>query len=208
MTDLVSGRYGAYDPMWLGFGKPNNVTQASQPMRSNAWVTGLSTQVSGLPGGANGEAYFVAVPVQEGDVITKVGMLVTVEGKTTPFCFGAVYEGTIEGKASKLIAQSTVSATNGEEVQKVGYHSYELSKAVLITSENAPYGFVYAGINCEETTVAKVATIGVPTACQVEWWKGAPKVLSMNVAQKAKSEAAASFKPETAAAVLPLIFLS
>jgi|ERR1035437_377836 hypothetical protein len=205
MTDLASGRYGAYDPVWLMLGKPNNATQSNVPVRSNASVIGLSTLVDNATQ-ATKKGTLVAVPVQEGDVITKVTHLVgATAGKTGPFSFVALYSGTTEKTEAKLLGQSANKST---EIKASEPWTQELEKAVLITSTNAPNGYIFAGLVLEATTIETLVGVKIPTACQKVWFPGCPEVLAVATTQKAKSEAALTTPTETALELVPLVFLS
>ncbi len=205
MTDLVSGRYGAYEPMWLALGKPTNASQSNIPARTNATILGCSTLVD-MTTSATKKGPIVAIPVQEGDYFTKVSCLIGAkEGKTSPFWFFAVYEGTTEKHEAALLGQTTVS----EAAQKPSLIlTGELEKGILITSANAPHGYVFAGLISEITTVCSQVGVEVPTACQKAWFAGGPEVLATEVEQKEKSVASAKVKTETAVAKVPFIFLS
>jgi hypothetical protein len=148
----------------------------------------------------------VAIPVQEGDVISKVTALIGAkEGKTAPFWFFALYSGTTTKTEAKLLGQTTVS----EAAQKPSLPlTASMEKPVLITSVNAPNGYIFAGLISEITTVCSQVGVEIPTACQKEWFPGCPEVLSTEVEQKEKSVAAATVKTETASTKVPFIFLS
>lgn len=205
MTDLVSGRYGAQDPFWRILGMPTNVLQSDVPVRSNAWVTGFSTLVD-ITTSATKKGPIVAIPVQEGDVITKVSTPIGAkEGKTSPFWFFALYSGTTTKKEATLLGQTTVS----EAAQKPSkLLTAELEKTILITSANAPNGYIFGGLISEITTVCSQVGVEIPTACQKEWFTGCPEVFSTEVEQKEKSVAAEKVKTETASTKVPFIFLS
>src|ERR1039458_7464431 len=173
MTDLVSGRYGAYDPMWLIFGRPNNATQSDIPARSNVWTQKLSKLEDGAIA-ATEVGNVIAVPVQEGDVISNVTVLVgATPGKLVTAGFAALYAGE---KSGKLLAQSKTK-NYGEGIKASEAYKFELEKSVLITT-NAPKGYVFVVIALTSAeAMATMLSSPVPKACQYAWFTGGPEVL-------------------------------
>lgn len=205
MSDLVSGRYGAQDPIWRLLGMPANKAQANVPARSNIWGLGLSTAVDQATA-ATKKGVFAAIPVQEGDVISAVSVLVgATEGKTGPKSFVALYSGTTAKKEAVLLGQSKVA----EAAIKPGLIlTEELEKSVLITSENAPNGYVFAGFVLEATTINTQIGVSVPTAAQKAWFAKTPEALAVEVTQKEAGVAAATVKTETAVSTVPFVVLT
>ena len=205
MTDLASGRYGAYDPFWRILGQPANATQSDVPVRSNAWVTGLSA-LSDSATQATKKGTLVAIPVQEGDAISKITVLVgATAGKTGVKSFACLYSGTTEKTEAKLLGQSAEATA---ELKASTAYTAELEKTVLITSENAPHGYVFAGVVVEASTIETLVSVKIPTACQKVWFAGCPEALAVATTQKEAGVAAATTKTETALELVPITFLS
>src|ERR1035437_1298793 len=126
MTDLVVGRYGAQDPMWLIYGKPANAVQSNVPARSNVWGQKLSAVSDGALA-ITEVGCLAAVPVQEGDVISKATYLI---GATAGVECEAGYVALYAGKATgKLLAQSK-SKIYTTQVEASKPSVFELEKQV------------------------------------------------------------------------------
>jgi hypothetical protein len=204
MTDLVSGRYGAYEPLWRLLGMPTNATQSDVPVRTNATVLGLSTLVDMTTTNTK-KGPMVAVPVQEGDVFTKVACLIGAKEGAAGQAFFAVYSAPAAKTEGTLLGQTTFS----EAAQvKSTIFTGTLESAILITSANAPHGYVYAGLVVETATVPSEVGVEVPTVwSKTPWFTGCPEALSVEATQKAAKVASATLATETAIAKVPFIFL-
>jgi hypothetical protein len=203
MTDLVSGRYGAYDPMWLIFGRPVNATQSDVPARSNVWTQKLTKLEDGALA-ATEVGCVVPVPVQEGDVFTSATYLIgATAGNTVSAGFAALYAGKAGGK---LLAQSKTK--NYGAITASEAYKFELEKSVLITSENAPKGFVYVVlVLVSAVTIPTALSSPVPKACQYEWFTGGPEVLAGTVGTGLGATAEATLGTVTSKVSGPLVFL-
>ncbi len=208
MTDLVVGRYGAQDPMWLIYGKPANAVQSNVPARSNVWGQKLSAVSDGALA-ITEVGCLAAVPVQEGDVISKATYLI---GATAGVECEAGYVALYAGKATgKLLAQSK-SKKYTTQVEASKPSVFELEKQVPITPTNAPNGYVYVVLVFESPTgvagvIPTAVSSAVPKACQYEWFTGAPEVLAGTVGTGLKTTAEATLGSVTSKAVAPLVFL-
>ncbi len=209
MTDLISGRYGSYEPMWLAFGRPNNATQSDIPARSNVYVQKLSTLSDGALA-ATEVGCVIAVPVQEGDVITKATFFIgATAGVECEAGYTALYEGK---KTGKLLAQSkSKKYTTQVEAGKVC--AMELEKSVLITASNAPHGYVYVVLVFESPTgvagvIPTMISSAVPKACQAEWYSGGPEVLFGTAGTGLKATAEETLGAVTSKAAGPIVFLT
>lgn len=182
MSDLTSGRYAAQNPSWALFGKQNNIAQPDVPAFTN-----VSPGTTLEDGTAQKTKYFTAAPVflPEGVEITKVSAFVggTAQASTTHFWLG-VYSGlspsTVGGEVKPVQLAVSKDLTTYEPAATTTL-SAELEKPLLITSENAPHGFVYIGF-FNEGTVASLASFKVATALTkatsglktYPWFPGAP----------------------------------
>ena len=209
MTDIVSGRYPAYDPFWLITGKLNNETQADVPVRTNLSILKYSAVEDGALA-ATEVGCLVAVPVQEGDVVSSVTILAgATAGKEVEHTFAALYAGKAGGK---LLGQSKDTGAITAEPAASKAYKYTLEKSVLITSENAPKGFVYVVVVVAAPTGASgvintALCTPVPKACQQEWFTGGPEVLGGTVGSGLKATAEATLGTVTSKANTPLVFL-
>lgn len=205
MGDLVAGRYPQFNPLWRALGMPQSVLQSDIPPRTNLEFLGVSTMVDSATA-ATKKGVIACIPVNYGDWISKVSVLVgATAGKTAMFSFTCLYSGTTEKTEAKLLAQSKVKET---EIKASELWTQELEKPVCITAENAPNGYVFAGLVVEATTIETLCAVNVPTALQKVWFKGGPEVLACETTQKAKGEAALTTKTETAVEKVPIVFLT
>lgn len=205
MSDLVSGRYGALEPVWTLLGRPANATQANVPGRSNISFFGYGTPLDSATA-ATKKGVFAAIPVQNGDVISKVTCLIgATEGKTGVKSFVALYSGISGKKEASLLGQSKVAEVAIKPKLPL---TEELEKSVLITPENAPGGWVYAGLIVEATTINTQVGTNAVAATQKEWFAGGPEAYAIEVTQKEAGVAEPKTKTETAVALIPYIILT
>jgi hypothetical protein len=207
MADLVGGRWSQYNPVDRILGQFSNATQGNIPARSNAYLFGASTLVDQATA-ATKKGLFVAIPVEYGDIIKNVSVLVgATEGETGVKSFVALYGGPSKPKGeATLLGQSKVKEV---ALKKSKALTEELEKSVLITTANAPFGVVWAGLIVEATTINSQLGVACPTAAQYEWFTGSPEAFSVTGTQKAAGEASATLKIEGEAnAKVPLVFLT
>ena len=207
MADLVRGRYHVTNPVWSALGQPTNATQSDVAARSNADYLGLVNVTSTTLASSSGTVIFVAVPVEYGDVISKVSFVVTATIASTPtHQFAALYSGIA---TPALLAQSadlttTVQAANTRA-------DYSLATAQLITPTNAPYGYVYAGFSWTGTAAPTVASLATPVA-GINFgalpYANSPLFYCATFGSAVAGTAPATISSATAAATAPLTFLT
>ena len=204
MTDLLSGRYPAYDPFWNILGKRNNETQADVPVRSNLSILKYSAVEDGALA-ATKVGCLAAVPVQEGDVISSVTYLIgATAGNTVSAGFVALYA----GKAAGTLLVQSKSENYAESIKASEAFKFTLEKSVLITSENAPKGFIYVVLALvSAVTIPTAVCTPIPKACQQEWFTGGPEVLGGTVGTGLGTTAEATLGTVTSKANTPLVFL-
>ena len=106
----IGSRWGQADQFAVLLGNPRNATFGDVDARSNLWALGGFTAALDQATAATEKGVFAAVPVQEGDIITKVSMLIgATEGKTGVFSFAAIYSGTTAKVEASLLGQSKVA---------------------------------------------------------------------------------------------------
>jgi len=206
MADLVGGRWPQYNPIDRMLDL-SNATQGNIPARSNVYYSGINVLTDSATA-ATKKGIFAAIPVEYGDVIKNVSVLVgATEGKTGVKSFVALYGGATAPKGKgKLLAQSKVAEVALKPSKGL---TTELEKSVLITSANAPFGYVYAGITVEATTIQTLVSFTAATGTQYEWFPGAPEALAVEAAQKGAGEAETELTIEGKAfATVPLVFLT
>ena len=210
MADLVSGRYGQYNPFAAMLGL-NNAANSSYPARSNLEYLGLSTVTDGALAGS-GVAAVVPVPFDAGEVVTNVSIMIGGTAASTPtHSFAAIYQGT--GAAPALIAQSTDGTTAA--IAASGVFNFVLSSAQTITGAQCPNGFLYVAIAITGTAVPTAAGMSVPTAVGYQWFtssttpKGSsPLFYAATAGSSLGGTAASTIASPAAKAVAPVVVLS
>ena len=186
-------------------GRPVNKTQGNIPGRSNIELFGYAAPLDSATA-ATKKGVFAAIPVQNGDVISAVSLLIgATEGKTGVKSFVALYSGISGKKEATLLAQS---AKLEVAIKPKKVLTEELEKSVLITPENAPGGWVYAGLIFEGTTVNTQIGTKVVAAAQKEWFTGGPEALGLEIEQKEAGVAETKTKTETAVELVPFVILT
>ncbi len=172
--DLVSGGYPtSYTPAKLT-GKAPNSAQGNISVRSNLEWLGVSGMTDGALA-ATGVGCAVAVPVEWGDVITKVRLPVGATAEATgTHAWAALYSGIA---VPALLGQS-VTNTGAAALAASAPFEFTLAAPILITPQNAPGGFIYVSISVTATTVPTAATVPVAAAVDYQWFPGGPLFLS------------------------------
>jgi hypothetical protein len=201
MSDLGGGLYQQYDPIYKFLGRPVLAKMTQNAARSNFQLGGLSLVDNAALGSTKGS--FVAIPVQEGDIISKVSVLIGgTEGASLESTIVALYEGAKEGV---LLGQSKKVTTT--PLVKETVVVLELESEVWITSTNAPNGYIYAGISIKGTTPPTLIGYAAIAAAGVVLPKFA-KAAAPGYEATEKSEGVAAAKLSTTALnKVPLVFL-
>lgn len=202
--DLVSGRYPTSYQFDKITGKAQNAQQGNIAVRSNAEWLGISGMTDGALA-ATGVGCAVAIPVSDGDVISKISLIVGATAEATgTHAFAALYSGIA---VPALLSQS-VTDTGAASLAASARFTFTLATPQLITPANAPNGFVYASIAITATTVPTAATVPVAAAVDYQWFPNGPLFLSATHGSALAGTAAATIASPTAKAVAPLVFLS
>jgi hypothetical protein len=171
--DILSGRYPLTAAFWSGVGQPANATQSNIPVRSNLewpFLGDLADQAAAL---VSGSVTVVPVPVDIGNVITKVSILTGATANADPTNqWAAVYSGVLT-TAVLQGAQSTDATSTAIPVS--GRWGFTLGASVEVTAANAPYGYVYVGIGIVvSTTLPSLICAACATAAQYKWYADTP----------------------------------
>lgn len=207
MGDLVGGRWPQYNPLDRMLGQFSNATQSNIAARTNMAYTGLDLLTDQVTA-ATTKGVFVPIPVEYGDVITRVSVLVgATEGKTGVKSFVALYGGASKPKGKGLLlAQSKVAEVAIKPSKSL---TTELEKAIYISSTNAPFGYVWAGLTVEATTIETLVGFACKTGVQYEWFAGTPEAWAVELAQKEAGVAETEITIEgKATEKVPLVFLT
>jgi hypothetical protein len=211
LADLVDGRYPESNPTWAIFGQQTNVAQSDIPGRSNIEWLGLSGAIATTTLVATGVGAAVAVPVDQGMLVSKVTLFVTATAASTPtHQFAALYAGT--GAAPALItASASADATTAAIAASAPYVFTLPAGGVLITPTNAPAGFIYVSVSVTASTVPTVVTVSGPT---IAAWgtmvppTGAPLFFSATHGSALAGTAAATIASPSNVTQVPLVLLT
>jgi hypothetical protein len=193
------------DPIWRMLGMPTNVLNPSRPASTNISFFGYGTPLDSATA-ATKKGVFVAVPVSEGDYISKVTMLTgATEGKTGVKSFVAVYSGTTNKTEAKLLGQSKVAEVALKPKLAL---TEELEKTVPVNPETAPNGYLFVGLTVEATTIPTLIGTKLVAATQKAWFPKGPEAFAVEGEQKEAGIAAALLKTETAVELVPFVILT
>lgn len=201
---LVRGKYPLTNPLYNLFGQVGNVVQSNIALRTNASVTGLNALTDGAALTTQ-VATAVAIPVEIGDVLSKVTVFVGATAAGTPTnSFAALYSGLA---VPALLTQSVDGGAAA--IAASGAFVFTLAPPVLVTAANAPFGYLYASVMVKATVAPTLASTTVATAVAYKWFANAPLGLGALAHGAALTSAApATITGQTAQAVTPLVTLS
>ena len=203
---LVRGKYPVTNSLWKLTGNLANVNQPNVPARSNLEWFSVGNLVDGALA-ATGIAAAVAVPVEVGDVITKVSLVTGATAASTPtHQFVALYG--FHATAPPLIVQSVDTTTAAIVLNTV--LTYTLSAPTTITNAHAPYGYIYVAIVQTGTTISTALAATTTTASSLvqQFSATAPIGLSVTAGSGLTTTAAATLASPALKAVAPIVFLT
>ena len=215
MADLVSGRYPQANPLWSLFGLQTNVLDNEAPVFSNAeWlgINGLADTSASL---VTQLMTVVPVPVDAGNSISKISVLVgATAGATMTHQWAALYAGT--NTATPALIGQTPDGTSGAIAASARF-DFSFATPQLITPALAPYGYVFAAIMVAASTVPSLATVpNGAAAVQYAWWSNTPGAsfatvpgaLAFSAGSSLGATAPTTLTSVAAKTVAPLVFLS
>ena len=205
MSDLVRGKFHVTSPFWSYLGQPANAVQGNIAVRSNAEVLGVNALTDGAAL-TSGVITAVPVPVEIGDQISKVTVFVGATAAGTPTAsFAALYAGT--GAAPALISQ-TVNGGSAAIPASAAF-VFTFASPVLITSTNAPFGFIYVAVSVTATTAPTLASATVSTAVGYKWFTNGPVALAaVSSGSAVGGVATTTLATPAAQAATPIVALS
>jgi hypothetical protein len=205
LADLVDGRYPQINPVWSILGQTTNVAQSDVPVRSNLEYLNAGSLTDSTAALATGVMKAVPVVVDQGQVISAVTVLVgATAGVTMTRQWAALYQGT--GAAPALMGQST-DGTSGAIGASAAF-KFTLASPQLITTTNAPNGFIYVAVMVAAATMPSLATAATPTAVTYQWTTNGPLGLSLTSGSSLGATATATLASPTAAATAPIVLLT
>lgn len=204
MSDLVRGKYPVTNPLFTALGQSANVSQSNIALRTNAVVTGLNALTDGAALTTQ-VATAVAIPVEIGDLISKVTVFVGATAAGTPTnSFAALYSGVA---VPALLGQSVDGAAAA--IAASGAFVFTFPAPLAVTAAVAPFGYIYASVMVKSTVAPTLASTTVATAVAYKWFANAPLGLGALAHGAALTTTApATITAPTAQAVTPIVVLS
>lgn len=203
MSDLVRGRYPVTSPLAKLVGLAGNATQGNIGVRSNVEWFGLGNPTDGALA-ATGVGCAVAIPVENGDPISKISLLVGATAEATgTHAVAALYSG---AATPALLAQSADN-TGAAALAASARFDFTLASTQIITPAIAPGGFVYASIMIAAGTIPTAATMSIPAAVGYQWFAAGPLFLAATHGSSIAATAPATIASPSAKAVAPIVFL-
>lgn len=153
---------------------------------------------------ASGVCLAVAVPVDQGQIVSKISYFTGATAASTPtHSFVALYSGIA---TPALLAQSADATTTA--IAAKGVVTVTLQTAQLITSTNAPNGFVYVSISQTGTAVSTAVSLGTPSGVNYAWTANSPTFLASTHGSAVGGTAPATIASPAAAANAPVVALT
>ena len=205
--DLVGGRYPLTYPFSKALGLPSNAVQGNIAVRSNLEYTGINDLTDAAAALVSGKLTYVPVPVEVGDCISKVSVLVGGTAASTPtHSWAALYSGALT-TAALLGSQSTDGTT--AVIAASGRFDFTLGSKYIIQPADAPYGYVLAAVSVTGTAVPSLASVAVATALQYAWFTDTPLFgATYGSALGASAPSSLTLASASALATPPAVFLS
>lgn len=201
--DLVGGSY----PLKYNLTKllgAFNATQSNIAARTNLeWPIGSLQDAAASLVTAN--ITLVAVPVEYGDVITAIDVLVGATAAGTPTrSFAALYSG-VATTAALVGAQSADTTTTAIPASTT--LTYKLGAPYVVNPTDCPNGFIYVALGQTATTVSSLVSGTVPAAAQKVWYPGMPKLAATIAAAGGTAPATIVLASTAAIASPPVVVL-
>ena len=183
-------------------GAPNLVQANLAPRSNQEWLGPPSADTAAAL--ASGVATSVAVPVEIGDVISKVTVLVGATAAGVPTnAFAAVASGLA---IPALLAQST--SQGAAAIPASTAVVFTLTAAVRVTNVNAPNGYLYVSVVVAATTVPSLATVSVPAAVGYKAFPNSPLFLAATHGSALSTTAPATIAAPVTVSAVPIVYLT
>ena len=200
---LVRGGYPVNHALRKYTGGAANASQANIPPRSNQEWFGPATADTAAAL-TTAVATSVAVPVEVGDVITRVTVLVGATAAGTPTnAFAALYSGVT---LPALLTQSV--STGAGAIPASNALTFTLAAAVVVSSVNAPNGYLYVSVVAAATAVPSLATVSVSAAVAYKAFANAPAFLAATHGSALAGTAPATIVTPTTVSTVPIVYLT
>lgn len=169
MADLVHGGYPLHYNLGKLLGGTTNASQSDTAPRSNLEFHGVAAVADTAAALVTAKMTVVPIPVEVGDEITAVTILVGNTAASSPtHSWAAIYSGI--SSPAIIGGQSTDGGTAA--IASLTAFKFTLATAAYITSANAPYGYVWAAVSVTaSSSVPSLLTVGgtIATVAQYAW---------------------------------------
>lgn len=206
-ADLVGGRYPVTYSLNKFLGLPSNASQANIAARTNADAVGLGDLTDNAASLVSGKLTLVPVPVEVGDPLTYIDVLVGATAAGTPtHSWAALYQGVLT-TASLLASQSADGGSTA--IPASTRFTFQLGSEYIVKSTDAPYGYLYVAVSETATTVSSLVGANVAAAAQYAWFADTPAFFAgtSGSALGATAPASVTLSGVSAIATVPLVFL-
>lgn len=167
--DLVSGRFPVTYPFAKALGLASNNAQGNITARSSLEYLGLSGLADTAAALTSGAVTLVPVPVETGDLIQFVDVIVGATAAGAPtHSWAALYSA-----SGVLLGSQSVDGGAGA-IAASGRFSFSLGAKYIVQVADAPGGFVYAGVSVTATTVPSLSAASIAAAVGYQRFTGAP----------------------------------
>jgi hypothetical protein len=205
--DVASGRYPLINPHGAAIGLQGNAAQANLLARSNLAYTGFSGLADTAAALVSGKVTLVAIPVQVGDEIQFVDIIVGATAAETPtHSWAALYS----SSGSLLGAQSTDGGEAAIAASK--RFTFTLGSKYIVQPADVggqDGGCIYAGLSVTATKVPSLAAVSIAAAVGYQRFTGAPTFYAANSGAGLGAKAPASVELSAASiqAGVPEVYL-
>jgi hypothetical protein len=210
--DLVGGRYPVMYPFAKMLGLQANSSQGNISVRSN--VEGPFALNAAADTGAaltTAVGHAVPVPVEVGDVISKVSVRTGATAAVTPTnSWAALYAGQSGATAPTLISQTADRLTAA--IAATTTFQWTFATPYTVQPADCPNGYIYVSVMVKAGTVPSLATVAVPAAALTAdtthpWFTGAP-IWAQSHGSALAATAPATITGGTVLAAAVAVFLS
>ena len=200
---LVRGGYPVNHALRKYTGGASMASQANIPPRSNQeWFGAPSSDAAAAL--VTAVATSVAVPVEVGDVITKITVLVGATAAGVPTnAFAAVYSGV----ATPALLQQSISS-GAAAINASTALVFTLTAPVVVNYVNAPFGYLYVSIVAAATAVPSLAAATVPAAVGYKAFTNSPLFLAATHGSGLTTAAPATIVTPATVSTAPIVYLT
>lgn len=206
MGDTERGSYPSGYPLGARLGLGMNATQGNIAARTNLEYGILGSLQDGAAL-TSGDLTYVPAPVEIGDTITKVTVLVGATAASTPsHSWAALYSGALT--TATLLGSQSVDGTTTAIAASTPL-VFTLGAKYIIGVNDAPYGYILVGLSITASTVPSLMSGTVPTAIQKAWFTNVPLLgATYSSALGATAPATITLANASALAAPPVVFLT